>query len=184
MRHKFGRGGATILSHLLVFGHDTLENLQQVLSNSEEARRSNGYDLDGEATMAEDCNADRELVELMTDQDYLIKVRPANFQTWPDTWRAAEMAVKASGNLSNVKGKKGQEELEIAVRAEMETRLYGKMTASDVNTKGKRAAADELQSWTSKKHKRTNGLPSAGASTLRLAPLDVRGLPHSGVCNN
>ena len=164
MRHKFGRDGADLLNHLLIFGHDSLDNLQAVPARVREHSHTNGVNPDIEDAVLEDGTEDDHsrllhgLVNQLVEQDYLIELRPAHFQTWSDTWRAAEMVVKASGDLSNAKGKKGQEELEEKVRAEMGRRLYGGPTSSEEDTKNKRPNSDAPELPPLQKQKQSSGV--------------------------
>jgi hypothetical protein len=163
IRRKFGVEGANILNHLLVFGHDTGENLRKVSLRLTEHSRSNGFDL-GEDVFSlgdpelEHSGSNSRVLERLIERKYLIELRSSHFQTWSDTWRAAEVAVKASVGFSLVKGKKGQEEFEQAVRVEVHAILNRDTTPSDVNINSKRAAAAELHAPGPKKYKRSNGV--------------------------
>ena len=185
MRSKFGRDEANRLNHLLIFGYDSLENLQSIPAWVKESSRSNGFDLDVENTILENDPGNDRLRSLsgplkrLVEQDYLIELRPAHFQTRSDTWRAAETAVRASGNLSNAKGKKGQEELEEKVRTEMETRLYGSHTPGEDGTKTKRPNSDTSDVPPPKKQKRASGMPK---DLYTDSPLTAR-FDRIDVCN-
>ena len=184
IRRKFGVRGANILKHLLVFGHDTGENLRKVSLQATEQRHSDGLDLGEDAFSLEEPEVDHSgpdsrVLELLIEQRYLVELRSSHFQTWSDTWRAAELAVKASGGLSLAKGKKGQEEFEQAVRVEVHAILNRDTMSSDVNVNGKRAAAAELHTPGPKKFKRSNGVQENGIfSTEPLNDLYVRRNAH------
>jgi hypothetical protein len=176
MRRKFSLDGAKILKYLLIFGHDTGDNLQMSSELIKEYGRSNGFDEDAELHKSASI---RRLLERLVEQKYLIELRPAHFQTWTDTWRAADLVVKASGRLSLAKGKKGQEELESAVREEMENILDGDTTSGDAPTNGKRAAGDDSDMPGPKRWKRTHGDQRHGVPTTKgLAQFNVRSQFH------
>jgi DNA-directed RNA polymerase III subunit RPC3 len=182
MRREFGPDGVDVLKHLLIFGHDTGDNLQKLSTPIKEQERPNGVDedaIDLNDPETEQSESMRRVLERLVQQKYLIELRPAHFQTWTDTWRAAELVVKASGSLSLAKGKKGQQELEEAVQEEMDRILSG-----DVTTNGKRAAADESDAPAAKKLKRANGEQRNGVpAPERLSPLHVRGQSRLAVQN-
>ena len=168
------------MKYLLIFGHDTGDKLQMSPKWVKEHGRSNGFEEDAEVDKS---GSIRRLLERLVEQKYLIELRPAHFQTWTDTWRAAELVVKASGRLSLAKGKKGQEELESAVREETEKTLYGDTTSGDAPTNGKRAAGNDSDVSGPKRQKRTHGDQRHGAPTTKgLARFDVRAQFHLRVC--
>lgn len=179
-RRKFGLAGANISKHLVIFGHDTGDNLQMSPELIKEHGRSDGFDEDAEVDRS---GSIRRLLERLVEQKYLIELRPAHFQTWTDTWRAAELVVKASGGLTLAKGKKGQEGLESAVREEIEKVLHGDTISGDAPTIGKRAAGNDSDMPGPKRQKRTHEDQRHVAPTTKgLAQFDVRGQFHLRVC--
>jgi hypothetical protein len=183
MQRKFGRDGVSILNHLLIFGHDSLHNLQKVLAS--EYGLTNGFDLEN-TTIADESEqyhpgSLRGGLKRLVEQEYLKKLRPAHFQTYSDTWRVAEVVVKASGNFSSAKGKKGKEQLDEAVRAEVDGMLRGEDVSSDAVVGNKRPLPEDAEVPAPKKPKRLNGTSSQATAVVDAS--STKAVNHINVCN-
>lgn len=184
IRHKFGRDGVIIINHLFLLGHDSLDNLQKVITD--EHNLTNGINVDLEDTvMADDSEAIQprslhSVLKLLVEQEYLTELRPAHFQTYSDTWGAAEVIVKASGNLSSAKGKKAKEELDEAIRVEVDRMIQGHKISNDTVAGGKRPLSDDTEGPASKKRKRLNG--TSCQTTAVIDTFLTRSVDHINVC--
>jgi hypothetical protein len=183
MQRKFGRDGVSILNHLLIFGYDSLHNLQKVLAS--EYSLTNGFDL--EDTTMPDASEQyrpgslRGVLKRLVDQEYLKELRPAHFQTYSDTWRVAEVIVKASGNFSSAVGKKGKEQLDEAIRAELDGMLRGEDVSSDAVIGNKHPLPEDAEVPAPKKQKRLNG--TSNQATAVVDASSTKAADHINVCN-
>ena len=171
VHRKFGHNATRIMQRLLAFGHASVGNLETELRSQlsqQPSMPSNGVDhgdtIETVAIYANPANhtSVRQLLQRLSEEEYIIQVRDSHFQTWSDARQEAELHIRTSEGSLATKGKAAQKMIDDKIEAEMRRRARASLrqpTVSYNNTSLKRPGPTDNDTHSAKR-------PRVGDHTL------------------